>query len=398
MLAKLNTVVAYSDSKPQPLVNTPIDSGTFENPSRFLRPRFRYWIPDASVDHTSLASDVGDAATVGAGGLEAIGYYLYNSAAGEYAPIDWATYGWGTEAWKGVFTTLLQAHMDNDLIMDFPLGPGQGQGVPAVAGSEGLQWDTRTNVTNIAIGETFNGTVPGWGAGPLQAAVIGLVSSTSNISGPAPSLPNEPESTEGYRIQNVFAADTLQDVTEQVDGNGHLSLQVSGNATGLHYVLFTLYLVPSYLRAQVSPLVLQGPQTEPRSFRQNGSWVVDHFSSLGAQTTIDYWEEYLLDNKTLGLLKTIGHYAWEDSVEINPAGNLYWTKALPQRFLEARGYEIEKWLPVMTHQNGYTSYEASAAAETPVWYVTDEPDSGNSHVADFRETVRSPLRRHLMLD
>lgn len=375
-----------------PTVDSSLDIGTFENPSRFVRPRFRYWVPDASVNHSRLASDIKDAATVGVGGLEVVGYYLYDSYAGENVPVDWATYGWGTEPWKDVFTTLLQAHKNNGLIMDFALGPNQGQGVPAIAGSEGLQWDTRINVTTIPIGGSFNGILPEWGTGTLQAAVIGLVTSASNVSGLAPSLPNESETTKGYRIQNVLATDSLVDVTDRVDKNGHLSITVPNNATGLHCIIFTLYLVPSYLTAQVSPLVLQGPQTRPQSFRENGSWIVDHFSALGAQTTIDYWETYLLDNDTLALLESVGHYAWEDSLEIIPAGPFYWTKNLQQRFLETRGYSINKWLPILTHQNQFVNVIAAAADGTPVWYITDEADSGNSHIADYRETVRFAMR------
>ena len=59
------------------LVNAAIDTGTFTNPSKNVRPRFRYWVPDASVDLPTLAEDVRAAGSVGAGGVEILGYYLY---------------------------------------------------------------------------------------------------------------------------------------------------------------------------------------------------------------------------------------------------------------------------------------------------------------------------------
>lgn len=63
------------------LVNAAIDAGTFTNPSQNVRPRFRYWVPDASVDLTTLAEDVRQAGVVGAGGVEILGYYLYGGTA-----------------------------------------------------------------------------------------------------------------------------------------------------------------------------------------------------------------------------------------------------------------------------------------------------------------------------
>lgn len=85
-------------------VNAAIKSGTFRNPSAAVRPRFRYWIPDASVDLTRLAKDIEDAAVAGAGGVEVLGYYQYGANAGDYAPVDWAEYGWGTPAWSRLHT------------------------------------------------------------------------------------------------------------------------------------------------------------------------------------------------------------------------------------------------------------------------------------------------------
>ena len=77
-----------------------IDAGTFQNPSVNVRPRFRYWIPDASVDPEQAVQDVVGAKAAGAGGVEVLGYYLYDSAPGNFAPSNWEIYGWGTPAWS----------------------------------------------------------------------------------------------------------------------------------------------------------------------------------------------------------------------------------------------------------------------------------------------------------
>jgi Arc/MetJ-type ribon-helix-helix transcriptional regulator len=81
-------------------VEAAIEAGTFANPSANVRPRFRYWLPDASVNLSRVALDIADAKHVGAGGVEVLGYYLYDSAPGNIVPTDWTTYGWGTPAWS----------------------------------------------------------------------------------------------------------------------------------------------------------------------------------------------------------------------------------------------------------------------------------------------------------
>ena len=68
---------------------------------------------------------------------------------------DWSTYGFGTKEFKEIFLAALRAHKDAGLQMDFPLGPNQGQGVPAEPDDEGLQWDLVGLSTNIFYEPTF---------------------------------------------------------------------------------------------------------------------------------------------------------------------------------------------------------------------------------------------------
>jgi hypothetical protein len=86
-------------------VNSNINYGTFANPSAYVRPRFRYWPPDASVNLTQVAEDIKQAGRVGAGGVELLGYYLYGNQQlfpGVYdlAGSDWTVYHFGSLAWS----------------------------------------------------------------------------------------------------------------------------------------------------------------------------------------------------------------------------------------------------------------------------------------------------------
>lgn len=78
----------------------------------------------------------------------------------------------------------------------------------------------------------------------------------------------------------------------------------------------------------------------------------------------------------------------EDSIEID--ANVYWTKYFAQDFRVIHGYGINKWLPILFHRNGH--YENSNPS---VWWVTDEPDHGNGHIADYRATLAKGYQAYL---
>lgn len=204
----------------------PIDPGTFLNPSANFRPRFRYWIPDASVNLTHLAKDIADAGSKGAGGVEVLGYYLYGNIGygGEQsAPVqvDWTEYSWGTQSWRAVQDAALQASIDNNMVIDFTLGPNQGAGVPAEYDSDGLLWDL--NAFNITLSNgSFDGILPGWGTGPLASASTGLVTDTLNKTYECVVLF---QLSTCSALFSTLKADTLQDVTSKVGSDGHLKFQ-----------------------------------------------------------------------------------------------------------------------------------------------------------------------------
>lgn len=89
-------------------VDPNIDYGTFQDPSSAVRPRFRYWVNDASMDLSVLAEDVRSIGKAGAGGIELLGYYLYGDSSafggGNAAPLqtDWTLYGFGGAPWSKI--------------------------------------------------------------------------------------------------------------------------------------------------------------------------------------------------------------------------------------------------------------------------------------------------------
>lgn len=122
--------------------NRPGGRDTFENPPSRSRPRFRYWLPDASVDGAIVAGDIKAAGAIGAGGVEFLPFFNYG---GDHGPqpegADWSTFAFGSPAYRDLLVDALRAHEESGLFMDIAIGPNQGQGVPANPDDEGLQWD-----------------------------------------------------------------------------------------------------------------------------------------------------------------------------------------------------------------------------------------------------------------
>lgn len=379
--------------------NADLDYGNFKDPSVHVRPRFRYWIPDASVNLDEVRNDFALINKAGLGGMELLGYYLYGDypggiAEGGPAPTDWTKYGWGSEAWKVLTQVALEATRDEGLIMDFALGPNQGSGVPAEPDDDGVMWDLIPYNISVPLGGSYKGSLPGWGTGGKEgfvSASTALVQKSVPIQlSAAPAF--QSASYNGSQI--TLSASSLTDVTEQVDADGNIDISFPDDANGTEFQLFAYYQNHTVGFEQQSPLFLNTTveQSPVTSSLQNGSRFNDHFSVTGAQLIINFWEKYLLDyNTTRELIQQVGNYGWEDSQEFGNSILVWWTPGLVKAFEQARGYSIRKYLPLIYHPNA----ESDAPLASPNWYLTDETDQGQSHIDDYRQTLTELNRIYL---
>lgn len=267
--------------------------------------------------------------------------------------------------------------------MDFALGPNQGSGVPAEPNDEGVMWNLQPFNISIPLGGSYNGILPGWGTGEFVSASTALVLNETSVQlKAAPAFISQNYS--GSRF--VLDSSSLADVTDQVGEDGAVSLSFPASANGIEYQLFAYYQNHTIGLEQQSPLYLNTTvsQSPVTSFLQNGSRFNDHFSTKGAQLVIDFWEEYLLDyNNTRDLIREVGNYGWEDSMEFGNSILVWWTPGLVDAFEKSRGYSIRKYLPLIYYPNA----QSDAPLASPHWYLTDEDDQGQAHVDDYRQTV-----------
>lgn len=269
--------------------------------------------------------------------------------------------------------------------MDFALGPNQGSGVPAEADDPGVMWDLIPFNVSIPLGGSYDDVLPGWGTGELVSASTALILDSTPVQlTAAPAFISQNYS--GTRF--TLASSSLAEVTDQVSEDGRIHIDFPSVANGTEYQLFAYYQNHTVGFEQQSPLYLNTtvPQSPVTSFLQNGSRFNSHFDVEGAKLVIDFWEKYLLDyNNTRELIREVGNYGWEDSMEFGNSILVWWTPALVDAFEKARGYSIKKYLPLIYYPNA----QSDAPLASPHWYQTDQDDKGQAHVDDYRQTVSS---------
>ncbi|KXH44423.1 hypothetical protein CNYM01_07284 [Colletotrichum nymphaeae SA-01] len=356
----------------------------FLHPSSRERPKFRYWLPDASVDAGTVAADIKAAGDIGAGGVEFLPFYNYGGELGP-APIgvNWSTYGFGTPAHLNLFISALKAHKHAGLVMDFSLGPNQGQGIPAHPDDEGLQWDLVSFSQAILNRGFLNETIPGWGDGQLVAAVSAIVVSRANISYNITGVTGV--TTVSYE-DLVLQDESLTDITSDVSGDGVLSWKPASSPNNASdHELFFFYEKLSHNQN------LHFLSNTTETIWDNGSYVVDHFSAQGARTVQAFWEQYLLTDELKGLLREAGNHGWEDSIEIH--SNISWTRSLPTRFEEMFAYNLKQYLPLVMFGNNNINLQSTSPGTTRC--TLDRPDQGQSFVNDYRETLAAGYQEYL---
>lgn len=159
--------------------------------------------------------------------MEFLGYYYYGATqfpSQVIVPTDWTRYGWGTEAWRNLTLFALKEGKAKDLVLDFAIGPNQGNGVPAKPETEGLMMDLIPSNTSFPLTGDFSGQLPGWRAGEFVSASIALVVQTApaNLSASPGFLGPVYYNGTNYTL----AATSLVDVTGEVTLDGQLDVQL----------------------------------------------------------------------------------------------------------------------------------------------------------------------------
>ncbi|KAI0891900.1 hypothetical protein F4806DRAFT_506391 [Annulohypoxylon nitens] len=352
----------------------------FASPDVQYRPKFRYWLPDASADVDAVVQDVTNIAAVGAGGLEFIPYYQLGPQ-----PTNWSKYGFGSESHRIIFRAVMKSVAENKILLDFSVGGNQGQGVPSEPGVVGLALELAYVNISIPAGQSFNGTLP-LSTQPIDPDSLSNMYALEDFGQQNLSvvLGMEVLDKSVGDISNVTIGHVI-DLSDKVDPDTrNISWAPPSSGEGS-----TWRLVAWYERYTNQRSIAAGQNAQ--NFVQNGSWIVDHFSAAGAKKITSFFDDYVVPEDTdKQLLSRVSKYAWEDSMEMNAA--LWWTTGFAELFRASRGYEINTCLPFLIRQDTYW-----AAASVPCLETFMSPNQTLSQGCneDYRIVLSEAYSRYL---
>ena len=291
----------------------------FARPGLGTAAGFRWWWPHGLVDPAEIAREVDQVADAGFGVLEIAD--VTHSLRARGIEIDTSTHGWGTPAWvEGVKAALSQA-AKRDVRIDVTVGPSWPAAVPTITPDDAAACtELAHGRADIASGATYDDVLPA-PVVPAGRDVERQVLVT----------------VQAHRVAaRTSALTTLDpgsyvDLTELVEG-GRLSWTAPVDPAGSSWVILACWRRGSAQEPEA------GPHTSPRSY------VVDHFSAMGARAVVELWEERVLDRRLRQLFRKAGGYLFEDSLEIETEATI-WTPAMLEEFEQRAGYDLRPWLP-----------------------------------------------------
>ncbi|MHC3475586.1 glycosyl hydrolase [Streptomyces sp. 7R007] len=332
----VGAVAAVGAASPAAAVSTtsgggPAVPGWLADPTRAVRPRFRWWWPDGLVDPDEIAREIDQIADAGFGGVEVAGVH---HSIKDKSVLDTAHHGWGSRPWLDGVEAALRRAVRRGLTVDLTLGPSWPVAVPGVTpDDEAAAQELAYGKASLTGGATYRGPVPE----PVYAAASGVT--RRRLVAVQAARVNTANST---RKETGLDADSVVDLTGAVT-DGSLTWTAPADGT---------WMLISYWQRGSAQQPESGPHTSPLAY------VVDHFSPAGTAAITGHWDSMLTPALKV-LLRAAGGAFFEDSVELETKG-LVWTSRLPEEFEKRTGRPLLPYLPavVLDNSNQVFAFEA----------------------------------------
>jgi hypothetical protein len=343
-VAGAGTVAAPGAALAAPPAGFPQDlEKLFRKPGTASAAGFRWWWPHGLVDPVEIVREVDQVADAGFGHLEVAD--VTHSLRARNIDIDVAAHGWGTPSWVAGVKAALARGAKRHVRIDITVGPSWPAAVSTITPDDAAACtELGHGRAQVPAGTTYDAALPE----PLVEAEASVTRATL--------VTVQAHRITGYvRDRNNVITSTLLDPTSWVDLTGlvdgdHLTWAAPASPAGGTWVLLATWSRGSGQEPEAAP------HTSPRSY------VVDHFSPLGAQAVIDLWEDRILDGELRALLRAAGGNLFEDSLEIETEATI-WTPTFLDDFEKSRGYDLRPWLPFVLELK--EKYQFSLAAADP---------------------------------
>ncbi|WSP86621.1 glycosyl hydrolase [Streptomyces sp. NBC_01235] len=326
----------------------------FANPTRPVRPRFRWWWPDGLVNADEIAREVDQIADAGFGGAEIAAVH---HSVKDKSLLDPAHHGWGSRPWRDGVEAALRRAARRGLTLDLTLGPSWPVAVPGVTPDDAAAAKELVHGrASLSGGATYRGPVPP----PVHAPAAGVT--RRRLLAVQAARVDPAHST---RKETGLDLSSVHDLTSTVDEDGTLTW--TAPETG-DWVLISYWIRGCGQQPE------SGPHSAPAAY------VVDHLDPAGTAAVTDFWERNLLTPTLRGLLKAAGGAFFEDSVELETDG-LTWTTSLPDAFEKHTGRPLLPYLPALILNSGNQVFAFEAQLTRQIRH-------------DFWETFSELFNRH----
>lgn len=331
-------------ARAQPATARPPLFASFADPPRALRPRVRYWVPQAAVTDAGIRHDIQQLAAQGFGGVELVAMSMPKGIPEDYA--------WGTPRWDRAMRVAADEAAKLGLSFSVANGPSWPVAMPGVTSADhpASLFELTYGQQAIEPGSRFEGRVP---AGKVKHA----------------------EGTP--RLVSLFAypmtGERTLDASRAVDLTG-----AAGAASG------TVNFTPPTRNERWMLMAFWG---QPAAQKVGSLYVIDHFSSEGARVSAEYWDGIFSTVLKPGLLADI----FNDSLEYHVA--MDWTRDLPAVFRAQHGYDIAPYLPFIGIDTTYPKNDiAGFASVDPVRAAQVNQDYLDTLTALHIERHLAPLQ------
>lgn len=234
----------------------------------------------------------------------------------------------------------VEAAIQNNITIDFTLGPAQGAGIPVSpddVDQVGMLTELLLGHTFIKPGGSFSGSLPPPNITPFldHDGIIRSANTTINtlVAVVGAKVVDGIDTTTAKRV--TLDVDSIVDLTNEVHGTGsNASISWTPSNSNLTSALIIFY----YHRNGFPEAVGGFNGAQPNKPGSWGSFVVDHFSASGAEVSSKFIQNNILSREGIGEMLArpgVGAYMWEDSVEFR--GQVWWSDVLADRFLERHG-------------------------------------------------------------
>lgn len=293
------------------------------------RPKLRYWWPHGLVETDEIKREIDQMHDAGFGGAE-----IEDVHHSVHVTLDPEGHGWGTEAWVEAVQAASQHAESLDFQIDIAIGPSYPAANPNITpDSEGAQKEVVTGRVVVQNGDKYSGPVPP----PYVAAEDGVTEETL-------------VSLHAYKMANTSLTTAVPVVLEE-DSLISLKCKVKDDEFSFTPPDNGTWIVIAYWLRGTGQLPEAGPHTDPLSY------VIDHFSSAGVESSTDYWDDHILNPEVRSLMKGIGGSIFEDSIELEYS--TLWTPKLRTEFKNRMGYDLFRYLPAVVQEKQKNAFKFS---------------------------------------